>query len=542
MTEIAVTPPITPNFAAVKAGKIKLTRQEQFKLEKDGLDVLDDMLNRFPKEGFTSISEDDFDRMKWYGFYRQRPKDSGYFMQRLKIPGGQYTSQQGKLIANFTAEFARGFLDVTTRQTFQMHWLKIEHFKILWEMLKSVGMTTSGACGDDTRNVVGCPAAGIDPRELFDASPYNLAINKMITDNRDFSNLPRKFKISVSGCAIRCAQPDINCLSFFGVKRKDGTIGFGVMVGGGLSTAPHLAQILPVFVPLDEKKVLDVAYHISALYRDEGYRANRTKARLKFLVADWGAQRFTEELEKRLGYKLELGEEWEIPKDQETDHFGINPQKQEGLNYIGVSCLGGRLQAVKLKRLCEIAETYGNGRLRNTNKQNILILDVPTQKIESAKKELDAAGLIYEASNFRKGGISCTGIEFCNLAVSETKNRLMLLVEELEAMKLDNDKIRIHFSGCPSSCGQHQIADIGFRGTKIKIDGQQVDAFEMFIGGRLGGGRRFNELIKSKVPSKDLHLVIKKLLEFYKANRLNEESFGDFCVRTPREQVAAALH
>ena len=249
-----------------------------------------------------------------------------------------------------------------------------------------------------------------------------------------------------------------------------------------------------------------------------------------------------EELERRLGYKLEPGETWEAPKDQEMDHFGINPQKQSGLNYVGVSCLGGRIQSVKLRKLCELAETYGGARLRNTNKQNILILDVPTANLEALKKDLDAAGFVYQASNFRKGGVSCTGIEFCNLAVAETKNRLMILVEQLEEMGSYDGKIRIHFSGCPSSCGQHQIADIGFRGSKVKIDGQQVDAFEMFVGGRLGEGRRFNELVKSKVPSKDLHLVVKKLLDFYQANKNGHESFGDFCSRVPREQISAALN
>lgn len=540
MTEPAA-PAVAPNFAAVKAGAIKLTNQERIKLEKDGMDVLDDLLGKFAREGFAAIPEDDFERMKWYGFYRQRPKDSGYFMQRLKMPGGRFTAEQGRVIAELAAERARGFLDVTTRQTFQMHWLKVEDFPVIWKRMKEVGMTTSGACGDDTRNVVGCPVAGVDPHELFDASPFALAVNAMLTDNREFSNLPRKFKISVSGCALQCAQPDINCLGLFGVRRKDGRAGFGVMVGGGLSSSPHLAQVLPVFVPLEEKKVLDVVRGVAAIFRDEGYRANRTRARLKFLVADWGAKKFAEELQKRVGFPLEPGEEWARPKDAESDHFGTNPQKQAGLFYVGVSCLGGRITAARLKRLCELAAEFGGGRLGNTNKQNVLILDVPGAKVAALKKALDADGFVHEASNYRTGGISCTGIEFCNLAVVETKNRMMLLVEQLEAMGLDAGKLRIHFSGCPSSCGQHQVADLGFRGTKVKVDGRQEDAFEMFVGGRLGDGRRFNELVKSKVPSKDLHLVVRKAVEFYLANRKGKETFTDFCSRTPREQFSAAL-
>ena len=540
MTEPAV-PAIAPNFAAVKAGTIKLTNQERIKQEKDGMDILDDLLGRFAKEGYATIPEDDFERMKWYGFYRQRPKEAGIFMLRLKMPGGQFTAEQGKVIAEIAAERARGFLDVTTRQTFQMHWLKVENFPVIWKRLKAVGMTTSGACGDDTRNVVGCPVSGVDPHELFDATPFTLAVSKMLTDNREFSNLPRKFKISISGCAIQCAQPDINCLGLFGVKRKDGAVGFGVMVGGGLSTAPHLAQVLPIFIPLDEKKVLEVVLGVTQIFRDEGYRANRTRARLKFLMADWGPKKFTEELEKRLGTKLEPGEEWVRPKDAESDHFGVTPQKQKGLFYVGVSCLGGRISAEKLKKLCEISTGFSEGRLRNTNKQNIVLLDVPEAKLPALKKALDEAGFVYEASHFRKGGISCTGIEFCNLAVVETKNRMMVLIEQLEAMGLDPGKLRIHFSGCPSSCGQHQVADLGFRGTKVKVDGQQEDAFEMFVGGRLGDGRRFNDLVKSKVPSKTLHLTVRKAIEFYLANRKGTESFTDFCSRTPREQISAAL-
>ncbi|MCC7518318.1 MAG: nitrite/sulfite reductase [Verrucomicrobiae bacterium] len=536
-----VPPPPPPNFDAVKTGRIKLTNQERIKQEKDGLAVLDDLLGKFAREGFASIPEDDFERMKWYGFYRQRPRNSGFFMQRLKMPGGQYTSAQGKAIAELADERARGFLDVTTRQTFQMHWLKIEDFPVVWNRMKAIGMTTSGACGDDTRNVVGCPVAGVDPHELFDATPFALAVSRMLTDNRDFSNLPRKYKISISGCSIQCAQPDINCLGLFGVKRKDGAVGFGVMVGGGLSTIAHFAQILPIFVPLEEEKVVGVVRGVSEIFRDDGYRANRMRARLKFLMADWGPLKFAEALQKRVGFPLEPGETWIRPRDPESDHFGVNPQKQKGLFYVGVSCLGGRIPAKKLRRLCELAEEFGSGRMRNTNKQNIILLDVPEANLPALRKALADAGCADQASSFRKGGITCTGTEFCNLAVVETKNRMATLIGQLEATGLDPGKIRIHFSGCPSACGQHQIADLGFRGTKVKVDGQQEDAFEMFVGGRMGDGRRFNELVKSKVPSAEVHLVVRKAVEFYLAQRREGESFADFCARTPREQISTAL-
>lgn len=528
-------------FADVKARRGKLTRQEEIKQQKDGLDVLAD-LYRYASTGFESIAEADFERFKWYGVYRQKPKSSGYFMLRTKIPGGQLTAQQGKVLAALVEKYARGFCDVTTRQTFQMHWLRIEDIPDIFGQLNSVGMTTSGACGDDTRNVVGCPVAGIDKDEIFDGTEFNRAVSDYMTFNRDFSNLPRKYKISVSGCHLHCAQPDINCLGFFGVIKKDGTRGFGVKVGGGLSAAPHMSQVLPIFIPLDVKQVIEVTHHISAIFRDEGYRDARTCARLKFLVADWGAAKFTVELEKRIGRKLEVGEDWPMPKDPETDHFGVHEQKQTGLHYVTVSCLGGRIHADKLRQIAELSETFGDGQLRNTNKQNIIIPNVPKANLKTLLNELDARGLLYEGSQFRKGGVSCTGIEFCNLAVAETKNRLMLLVDQLEEMCPNFDrKIRFHFSGCPSACGQHQIADIGFRGMQTRENGEIADAFDIYLGGGLGANRKFNELVTRKLPSRDLHHYVARVIKFYDANKSNGESFKDFYARTGRDKFEAEL-
>lgn len=541
-TATSQSPPNQPvNFAAVKSGSVKRTKQEEIKLEKDGLDVIHD-LYRYAKTGFSSIAEDDFERFKWYGVYRQRPKDSGYFMLRTKIPGGQLNRDQARVIASIAEDYGRGFMDVTTRQTFQMHWLRIEQFPDIFARLEKVGMTTSGACGDDTRNVVGCPVAGIDREELFDATPYLQAISDHMTNNRDFSNLPRKYKISVGGCAIECQQPDINCLSLFGVVRKDGTKGFGVKVGGGLSSSPHMAQTLDLFVPLDLEKTVSVVHAISEIFRDEGYRERRTRARFKFLVADWGAARVTEEVRNRLKWKPDPAEEWLHPVDAESDHFGVHEQKQPGLHYVSVSCLGGRISSKDMVRVIELAAKFGSGDVRATNKQNILILNVPAENVKKLCDEMDRHGLVWNASNFRKGCVSCTGIEFCNLAVAETKNRMMTLSEQLESLARSYDgKVRIHFSGCPSSCGQHQIADIGFRGAQTRINGEKVDAFEMYVGGRTGRFRRFNEMVKGKIPSRDLQVFVKKVLDYYSARKKSGESLGDFFARTPKEEISAAL-
>jgi ferredoxin-nitrite reductase len=519
--------------------------QEKLKVDKDGLDVIHDIY-RYAKIGFKAIPEDDFDRFKWYGVYRQRPKDSGYFMLRTKIPGGQLTSAQLTVMAGIADDFGHGFGDITTRQTFQFHWLRIEDFPEVFERLDKVGMTTSGACGDDTRNVVGCPVCGIDKNEILDATPELLAVNHHFTNNREFSNLPRKYKISVSGCRIHCAQPDINCVGVFGLERtKDGKIekGYGIKVGGGLSSAPHLAQTLPVFLTRDD--VLPMVHYTSVVYRDHGYREKRNKARFKFLVADWGVEKVLAKVEELAGRTFERHHDFSFPEDPEGDHLGVHGQKQPGLFYVGVCFPGGRTRGAQLAKIAELSKKYaapGLDRVTTTNKQNIIMLHIPEKNLPALQAELDAHGFSWRPSNFKQGCVSCTGIEFCNLAIAETKNRMITLVEQLEAeCGAYKEKIRIHFSGCPSSCGQHQIADIGFRGGSTRINGVATECFDMFIGGKLGADARFNELVKGKIPATEIHKTIGKLLNFYTAQRQPDEPFHAFAHRTPKEAIKAAL-
>ncbi|MBI5397290.1 MAG: nitrite/sulfite reductase [Verrucomicrobia bacterium] len=537
------------NFAAAKAnaavGGVKPDPFEQIKLAKDGLDIVHDIF-RYAKMGFEAITPDDLKLFKWYGVYTQRPESEGYFMMRLKVPAGQVTSAQARVIAGIANDYGRGFLDVTTRQTYQMHWLRVEQLPDIFARLASVGMTTSGACGDITRNVVGCPAAGLDRDEILDATGFTRAVDDHLTHNREFSNLPRKFKFSVSGCHIHCAQPDINCVGIFALRRKsNGQAGFGIKVGGGLSTAPHMAQLLPVFIPPVKSELIEVVHHIAALYRDEGYRdAGRRVARLKFLVADWGAERFAAELEKRLGRKLEpfSAADYDEPEDPESDHFGVHEQKQAGLYYVGISCLGGRISTGHLLAITELSEKFGSGEIRNTNKQNILIPNIPKASLDALLKELTARGLVWEASSFRRGCVSCTGIEFCKLAVAETKNRAMWLVEQLEKARPGySDKIRIHFSGCPNNCGQSWIADIGLRGALTRVDGKQVEAFDLFTGDQLGRNRAFNKLLKGKIPANALPAAITKLLDVYQARRNAGESFQSFVLRMPKDDLLKAM-
>ena len=525
------------------------TPQEALKVAKDGLDVIHDIY-RYAQLGFKAIPEDDFDRFKWYGVYRQRPKDSGYFMLRTKIPGGQLNSAQLAVMAGLADDYGHGFGDITTRQTFQFHWLQIQDFPDIFERLKQVGMTTSGACGDDTRNVVGCPVAGIDKDEIIDATSVLNDVNRHLTDNREFSNLPRKYKIAVCGCRIHCAQPDINCVGVFGLERTvNGKLekGYGIKVGGGLSSAPHLAQTLPVFLTPDD--VLPMVHYASVLYRDHGYRHDRKRARFKFLVAalakESGTEGILKKIEELAGRTFQRHEEFVFPEDPETDHLGIHEQKQAGLWYVGISFAGGRTRGADLAKLAELSKKYaqtGLDRITTTNKQNLILLNIPEMNLNALKADLTANGFEYQPSNFRKGCVSCTGMEFCNLALAETKNRMVLLVDQLETECASyKEKIRIHFSGCPSSCGQHQIADIGFRGGSTKVNGVATECFDMFIGGKLGASAKFNELVKSKVLASNVHKTVGKLLNYYTANRQPNEPFHAFAARTPKDQIKAAL-
>ncbi|MDE1171402.1 MAG: hypothetical protein PW734_09380 [Verrucomicrobium sp.] len=517
------------------------TPEEKLKMEKDGLDVIHD-LHRYAHTGFASITEDDFSRFKWYGFYRQKPKESGYFMLRLRLPGGRLTPEQAEAVASVAQDFAHGFCDVTTRQTFQFHWLTIEQAPEVFARLESAGVYTSGACGDIARNVVGCPVAGCDGEEILDATPQLEAVNAHLFNNKEFSNLPRKYKISVSGCRIHCAQPDINDLGFFGLERG-GEAGFGLKIGGGLSSAPHLAQVLPVFLRPEE--VLPMAHYASVLYRDFGYREKRNRARLKFLVADWGAEKVLAKIEELAGRRFERYEGFQFPTDPETDHLGVRPQKQAGLHYVGVCFAGGRVRAHQLRELAELSRRFaspGQARLGATNKQNIILFNIPEANVAALKAELDARELVWNPTVFRSGCVSCTGIEFCNLAIAETKNRMISLVGQLEEECAGyRDKIRIHFSGCPSSCGQHQIADIGFRGGMTKVNGVSTECFDMFLGGKLGSEARFNELVRGKIPAADIHKVVGQTLRYYQANRQGTETFADFSRRLGKDAMKTAL-
>ncbi|MCS6777364.1 MAG: nitrite/sulfite reductase [Chloroherpetonaceae bacterium] len=515
---------------------------EAIKKAKDGLDVWPDIL-RYAREGYQSIDPDDFLRMRWYGIYQQKPNE-GHFMLRVRIPGGVMNSVQLRTVAEIARDYANDLADVTTRQNFQYHWLTIETLPIVIEKLRAVGLSTTGACGDIMRNICSCPVAGLDPDELYDTRPIVQEVTRYFLGNKEFSDLPRKYKVSISGCPIHCNQPEINDLGIQAVRRRRGStweVGFQVRVGGGLSTQPRFAQKLDVFIRPEQ--VLDVVRAVTEIFRDYGYRQRRNHARLKFLVADWGAEKFREVLIQHLGWTPEPAVFWPDPTGKrQQDHLGLHRQKQDGLYWIGVSILTGRVNSQQLFAAADIAERYGNGDIRATNQQNLLFPNIAEAHLHDAQRALRDAGFEWEVSEFHRGAVCCTGNEFCNLAITETKGRLREIVTHLESQLLWDEPIRIHLNGCPNSCGQHHIGDIGLQGCLARLnDGTQVEAYDICLGGRLGADARFVRPIQRKVPADRIKFALENLLRAYHAHRHNGETFGQFVDRHSNEQLGEFL-
>jgi precorrin-3B synthase len=515
---------------------------EAIKKAKDGLDVWDDVL-RYARTGYASIEPDDFPRMRWYGIYQQQP-NVGHFMLRVKIPSGDLSAAQMRAVAEVARDYGNNIADITTRQNFQFHWLTIETLPRVVEKLAAVGLTTTGACGDITRNICGCPVAGIDPNELYDTREIVREVTNYFLGNKEFSNLPRKYKVSISGCPIHCNQPEINDLGIQAVRRvRDGKaeIGFQVRVGGGLSTQPHFAQRLDVYVRPEQ--VLDICRAVTEIFRDDGYRKSRNHSRLKFLVKDWGAEKFREELIKRLGWTPEPAITFAEPAGTvQQDHLGIHRQKQPGKHWIGVSVITGRLTAEQMFAAADIAERYCEGNLRTTNQQNYLFPHIATEDLPAASAALHAAGFDWNKSEFHRGAVSCTGNEFCNLAITETKARLREIVDYLESRMEWNEPIRIHLNGCPNSCGQHHIGDIGLQGCLARLtNGTQVEAYDVCLGGRLGADAKFVRPISRKVPADKVKYALENLLLAYRADRAKNERFGPWVDRHSNDQLGEFL-
>lgn len=514
-----------------------LNKMELTKLEKDGLDVIETIIDKYSKEGWQSIEPSDLDRFKWAGIYQQRPKD-GHFMMRVRIPGGVLSHEQADALAGIAEDYGRDLIDVTTRQAIQYHWLTVESLPDIFERLASVGLSSFEACGDCPRTIVGNPLAGIDPHEVLDTRPIVAELEKFFLGNRDFSNLPRKYKMSISANVYNTGHAQINDLAFTPARKTINgkeEIGFHVWVGGGLSTKPHMARQLDVFcLPED---VVRVAAGVTTIFRDFGYRHKRTHARLKYLVADWGPEKFREELVRVTGELQSRGED--LIRGWNAGYFyGIHEQKQKGLYYAGLSVPVGRMNAAEMRELARLAREYGDGTIGTCNSQNVLIRQIPADKVEAFKEESLIVNRFRLTPNTFVGyAVSCTGIEYCNLAVVETKERMRALAEYLdETVELDTP-LRIHMVGCPNSCGQHQIADIGLQGALVRTPDGMVDAFDVHVGGTLEGEARFNRKLKIRVDVNRLGPFLAQLIGAYKEERLEGETYWQYVERVGIETI-----
>lgn len=519
----------------------KLNKFEFYKREKDGLDIIRDIREKYAKEGFASIPEEDFNLFKWAGVYQQKPND-GRFMMRVRIPGGILSSKQAREVAALGRDYGRGLVDVTTRQAIQYHWLEIEQFPDIFDRLDAVGMSATEACGDCPRTIVGNPLAGIDPNELMDTTELVNELERFFLDNRDFSNLPRKYKMSISSNIYNSSNAEIQCLSFTPASKTiDGqeVIGFHVMVGGGLSAKPHLARQMNMFVRPEE--VLKVAIGVTTVYRDHGFREKRHYARLKYLVAEWGIEKFQEKVIELIGPMEPLGDDRTVGWN--ASYFdGVYPQRQAGLNYVGLNVPVGRTNSDELDILADLADKYGDGQIRTTIAQNLILTGVPDDKLEALLQEPVLQRLTPDPKRFMSRTVSCTGNEFCNLAIVETKERARRVAQYLDEHVQLEEPVRIHFIGCPNGCGQKHIADIGLQGSLIKTPEGMVDAFDIAVGGTLGPNAKYNTVLKGRVKGDEVQIVLAQLIEHYKANRLSaEESFHDFVQRVGTDALQAKL-
>jgi sulfite reductase (ferredoxin) len=448
-----------------------------------------------------------------------------------------------RTIANLSDRYARSSLDITNRQNFQLHWLGIEDVPTVWDELERVGWGSMGSCGDNTRTVTGCPLAGVDAHEVIDASPFALSVDRFLNGNPDYANLPRKFKITITGCGHWCSYPEINDIGATAARSESGEIGFHVRVGGGLSTRPHLAELIPAFVKQDQ--LLDVVTSITAIFREsDELRLNRAKARMKFLLINhgWTTERFLTEIERRIGYKLDPPAPEIPPNGSYRDHVGINPQQQQGMYYAGFSVGSGRITPEQLRRIAALADRFGDGTLRTTVMQNILVLNIPESSVTAFAAAAEDVGVPLGGSPFQRGTLSCTGREFCKLALTETKLLSIKLAHELEdRVPGFGENIKIHLSGCPNSCGQHWIADVGLQGVLLKVDGAEVEGFDFFIGGGVGSTSAIAHRIGYRAPEYGVADALTRLFMAYLREREPQETFRDWAARTGDAEVKRAL-
>jgi sulfite reductase (ferredoxin) len=536
----------------------KAQRVERLKREKNAWEHFDE-IRAFARQGHASIPPEWLGTyFRSWGVYTQgdgvgvvggkngEGKATPFFMVRIRIPNGLLSSHQTRTIADLAERHARGVADITVRQNVQLHWVTIESLPDVLEALWGVGLTTTGACGDVARNITGCPLAGFDAHEYCDASPLALELNGQLGGNSEFYNLPRKFKVSITGCRSWCTYPEINDVGLTAVTRRrlhGNEVGFSLRVAGGLSTDPHLGVRLNAFVRWEQ--AVPVVRGVAELFREsEVLRQNRERARLKFLFLQhgWTADSFLAALQDQLGFALDPAEPEELPSDIHRDHVGIHAQKQTGLSYVGANVLRGRITPDQLRTAASVSDHYADGHLRNTIMQNLLIVNVPNEHASRVAGELTSAGLPVRASAFARGTVACTGSEFCKLALTETKSFARWLTEELDQrLPGFQEQLKLHITGCPNSCGQHWIADIGIEGKKLKVDGRMVDAYYFCVGGSVGEFASIARPVGYRCAASEVPEAIERMLREFNEQRAPGENLRCFFGRHSNEQIRGWL-
>ena len=528
-----------------------LNQVEQIKLRRHPLDVRDAIIDRYAKEGHESIHSVDgeMERLKWVGIYPQK-QGGDAFMLRVKIPGGVLTARQARTIGAIADEYARApepnpvfgdaYLDLTTRQDIQMHWIKIGAIPEIWRRLEEVGITTVQACGDSARNVLCCPASGLDGDEVLDAYPVAKAITDFFTGNREYANLPRKFKMSVTGCREDCAQAEINDVGMLPARLADGTLGFNVRVGGGLGDGPRMASDIDVFVRPDQ--AVEISRAIAQVFGELGDRENRWTCRLRYLVQEMGPERFRVELQERAAFELTPAGE-DLTRRYRGDHVGVHAQKQQGLFYVGLNVTVGRMAGRNLIEVARLAEQYGGGELRLATDQNLIVSGVPHDRLDHLLAEPLLQTHSPTPGPFERGVVACTGNEFCRFAIVETKIRALEWARHMDQRvgATGQDAIRMHFSGCSASCAQPQIADIGFRGETAKTEHGIVEGVDIGLGGSLGHDAAFIDWVEGSKPVEEVPDALVRLHTRYDAERYDGERFHEWSRRIPNAELQATI-
>lgn len=535
-------------------GTTPLNPNETWKQEDDGLNVRERIETIYARDGFDSIpSQDLHGRFRWWGLYTQRKPgiDGGktatlepheledkYFMLRVRIDGGALTTEQLRVIGQISVDFGRDSADLTDRQNIQLHWIRVEDIPEIWTRLEGVGLSTTEACGDVPRVILGSPVAGIAKDELIDPTPLIAELGERFIGNPLLSNLPRKYKTAITGHPSQDVVHEINDFALVGVKHPELGIGYDLWAGGALSTNPMLGKRLGAFVTPEQ--AADVWLGVTSIFRDYGYRRMRTKARLKFLMADWGPAKFRQILEDEyLGYQLADGPAAPKPTTP-GDHVGVHEQK-DGKFFIGATPLAGRLSGAALVRLADTLEARGSFRLRTTPHQKLVVLDVAKEQVEPLVAELDALGLSARPSVFRRGTIACTGIEYCKLAIVETKLTAATAVAELERRLADlaqsgelPQALSLHINGCPNSCARIQTADIGLKGMMLPTpDGDPTPGFQVHLGGGLASNSReeagLGRTVRGlKVYVDDLPEYVERVVRTFVAQRTEDQTFAEW--------------